>query len=319
MNIDLGIAIKQRPLSYYLVVPLLSLLFLLFAKFTTGLRSDHFFLVTIINLAFYISHYSRRLIIGLGIMIVYWIIYDSMKAWPNYAYNTVYIQSLYNSEKNLFGIHTVNGVVTPNEFFLIHKSGVLDILCAFFYLSWIPLPLMFAVYAYFTNKNLFLRFCFAFFIVNCIGFVIYYLYPAAPPWYYAIYGPELITSTKSYAAGLLRFDQYFGVNLFSGLYAKGSNVFAAMPSLHASYPLIGLYYTLKQPRRWMRIVFAVVMIGIWFSAIYLTHHYVLDVLAGITCGIIGIIFFEKVLMHSWPFKKIFNGYVRAITNKNKEI
>jgi inositol phosphorylceramide synthase catalytic subunit len=315
MSINSGIELKTRPLSYYLVVPLLSILLLLFAAFTTGIRSDHVFLVTIIIIAFYTSHYSRRLITGLGIMIVYWVIYDSMKAWPNYAYNTVYIQSLYDAEKNLFGIHEGTGTVTPNEYFLIHSSRFLDILCAIFYLSWIPLPLLFAIYSYFTDKKLFLRFCFAFFIVNCIGFIIYYLYPAAPPWYYSKYGAELITSTKSHAAGLLRFDHYFNINLFSGLYAKGSNVFAAMPSLHASYPLIGLYYSMKQPRRWMSVVFGIVMLGIWFSAIYLTHHYILDVIAGILCGIAGIIFFEKFLMKNKSFRKLFDRYLDAITHR----
>ncbi|MNL81412.1 PAP2 superfamily protein [compost metagenome] len=34
-----------------------------------------------------------------------------------------------------------------------------------------------------------------------------------------------------------------------------------------------------------------IMVGIWFSAVYTSHHYVLDVLAGILCAITGIALF----------------------------
>ena len=313
MSSEKTMELPDRHWSYFLIIPLLSLCFLFAVKLTTGLRFDHFLLVGIVNASFYLSGFTRRLITGLGVIIVYWIIFDSMKAWPNYLYNTVHIQSLYDLEKSIFGIN-INGInVTPNEYFLSSPNTFLDILCSVFYLTWVPLPLLFAVYLYSINKNLFLRFCFAFLTVNIIGWIIYYTYPAAPPWYIAEHGPILNTATKSYAAGLLKFDHYFGVHLFENLYAKGSNVFAAMPSLHSSYPMIGLFYALRQPRRWMSIVFALVIIGIWFSAIYLNHHYILDVLAGILCGVTGIIVFEKMILKSEWFSRFFRKYEMAIT------
>jgi membrane-associated phospholipid phosphatase len=158
----------------------------------------------------------------------------------------------------------------------------------------------------------------AFFIVNVLGFIVYYLHPAAPPWYFAEYGNVLHIDTKSNAAGLLRVDQLFNIQLFEGIYSKGSNVFAAMPSLHASYPLIGLAYAMKQPVRWLRFLFATFMIGIWFAAIYLSHHYILDVLAGICCGLSGIFILEKVLMKQPFFQKFFSNYLEAITKKNRQ-
>ena len=175
---------KNQKLYSFLIVPILSVLFIFFAYVTTGIRTDHLVLVVIVNACYYISSSSRRLITGLGILIVYWIIYDSMKTWPNWAFHEVDILPLYNLEKLLFGIRYGNNILTPNEFFLIHSFVPVDILCAVFYLCWMPLPLFFAFYLYSKNKNLFLRFCMAFFIVNCIGFIIYYIHPAAPPWYY---------------------------------------------------------------------------------------------------------------------------------------
>ena len=150
-----------------------------------------------------------------------------------------------------------------------------------------------------------------------IGFVIYYLHPAAPPWYYTAYGSSLDVHTKSNAAGLLRFDHYFGITLFTDLYEKGSNVFAAMPSMHASFPLIGLVYASKQPDKWLRYIFAIAMIGIWFSAIYLSHHYILDVLAGVSCGLAGIFVLENILLKNKSFATFMTAYEKKITAPSK--
>lgn len=296
-------------------MPILSIALLAFASLTTGIRSDHIFLITIVNLSYYLTSATRRLITALGIIIVYWIIYDSMKAWPNWAFNEVDSLPLYNLEKSLFGIQHAGALLSPNEFLIAYHNKWLDLLCGMFYLGWVPLPLMFALYLYYTNKNLFLRFCMAFFIVNILGFIIYYLHPAAPPWYIAEHGPVVDVQTKSYAAGLLRVDQILDIKLFEGIYSKGSNVFAAMPSLHSSYPLIGLYYSFRQPRKLIRIIFATFMIGIWFSAVYLNHHYVLDVLAGIGCGVLGIYLFERLLMRQPTFNRFMINYENEITGR----
>ena len=149
---------------------------------------------------------------------------------------------------------------------------------------------------------------------NFIGFVIYYTYPAAPPWYIQQHGNGFIAGTAGNTAGLVRFDDFFGVSIFKNLYAKGSNVFAAMPSLHSSYPLIVFYYGLKKRVGVvMNIVFATVMAGIWFAAVYTSHHYVLDVLAGIICAGIGIILFQSVLMKTSSFKKLVGKYQQLIS------
>ena len=151
----------------------------------------------------------------------------------------------------------------------------IDILCGIFYLCWVPVPLIFAGILFFRNKSLFFQFSLTFFLVNLIGFAGYYIYPAAPPWYVAQKGFHFIASTPGNTAGLGRFDAYFGTNIFAGIYSKSSNVFAAMPSLHASYMLIVLYYGIKGKMKWFNLLFALIMLGIWFSAIYTGHHYIL--------------------------------------------
>jgi inositol phosphorylceramide synthase catalytic subunit len=217
-----------------------------------------------------------------------------MKAIPNYLYQRVSIQELYSLEKRFFGISENGLLLTPNEYCNLHFTTGLDILSGLFYLMWIPVPLGFAAWLFFNNKREYLYFSLTFVLVNLLGFVVYYLYPAAPPWYVQLYGVDFHPNIQGNTAGLFRFDEFFGLPVFQTIYTKGSNVFAAMPSLHSSYPPIVLYYGFRNHLKWRNIPFTVVMLGIWFAAVYTGHHYVLDVIGGIICAISGILVFNAL-------------------------
>lgn len=289
-----------------------SLVYLLASFYLIGFKTDQLALTALFNICFFLTRGSRKFIIGFAIFIVYWILFDYMKAFPNYLYNGVHIQDLYDHEKNLFGLVYAGKLVTPNEYWLVNSSTPLDIISGIFYLCWIPVPLAFAAYLFFKDKDLFLHFSLTFVLVNLIGFVVYYVYPAAPPWYHQLNGSNFVPGTPGNTAGLHRFDEFFGLNVFRNLYAKSSNVFAAMPSLHSSYPLIVLYYGIKKRLGWVNLLFVIVMVGIWFAAVYTSHHYVLDVLAGILCAIAGIIIFEKILLRIGGFRKFLERYKALI-------
>jgi hypothetical protein len=286
----------------------LSVIYLLIAQFLIGFKTDQLALIAIFNTCFFTSTATRKFIVGFSIFIVYWIVFDSMKAFPNYNFNSVHIRDLYDTDKSIFGFTYLGKTITPNEYWLLHGNTLLDVIAGIFYLCWIPVPLAFATYLFFRNKDLFLHFSLTFVLVNLIGFIIYYAYPAAPPWYYQLHGSDFIPGTLGNTAGLHKFDAYFNIRLFGNLYEKGSNVFAAMPSLHSSYPLIVLYFGVKNKSGWMNWLFALVAIGIWSAAIYTSHHYVLDVLAGITCAVASIAIFEKILLSSKQFNRFLQHY-----------
>lgn len=292
-----------------IIAALISIAYLLLSYFLIPFKTDQLVLIAIFNTCFFLSPVARKFIIGFSIFIVYWILFDYMKAFPNYNFNSVHIQDLYDGEKTFFGSLHNGFILTPNEFWLQNGNTKFDILSGIFYLCWIPVPLAFATYLFFKNKDLFLHFSLTFVMVNMIGFFIYYVYPAAPPWYYQLYGNHFISGTSGNTAGLHKFDEYFKVGIFQSIYEKSSNVFAAMPSLHSSYPVIVCYYGIKQRAGWIiNVVFAIVAVGIWFAAIYTSHHYVLDVLAGIMSAIIGIVIFEKILFSNKYFSKFLNFY-----------
>jgi len=290
-----------------------SLLYFITSYFLIGFKTDQLVLAFVFNTCFFASTYTRKFIIGFSIFIVYWIIFDYMKAFPNYTYNTVHIQDLYNAEKALFGININGKIITPNEFWIANHSTWIDVATGIFYLCWIPVPLAFAFYLFVKDKQLFLHFSITFVLVNFIGFVLYYLYPAAPPWYMQQFGTNFIAGTKGNTAGLNRFDSVTGLNVFHNLYAKSSNVFAAMPSLHSAYPLIVVYYGFqKKVGIVATILFTIVMLGIWFAAIYSSHHYVLDVLAGIAVAVLGILIFQKIMLRIGWYRSMLQSFYERL-------
>lgn len=286
----------------------LSIGYLLLSFFLIGYKPEQLFLVVLFNSMYYLSRVTRKLIIGFSVFIIYWIIFDYMKAFPNYRYQDVHIESLYHLEKSLFGIHDNGQVLTPNEYLAAHQQTWMDVAAGLFYLSWVPVPLVFAGWLFYKDRKQFVYYSSTFLLVNLIGFVFYYIYPAAPPWYIQQYGFDFQAATPGNVAGLGRFDAFFHANIFGGLYAKSSNVFAAMPSLHSAYPVITFYYALKSRMKWGSIIFALIMVGIWLSAIYTSHHYVCDVLAGILCAVSGIIIFRWIIAR----RKWFHAYLTRI-------
>lgn len=291
---------------------LLSAGYLPLSYFLIGFRPEQVVLVILFNLAFFSSPASRKFVTGFSIFIVFWIIFDYMKAFPNYRYAGVHIGDLYNMEKNWFGIASGGVRLTPNEYWLQHTKTWLDVATGIAYLCWVPVPLIFAGYLFFRDRRSFLDFALNFLLVNLIGFAIYYMYPAAPPWYIQQHGFLFQAATPGNTGGLVRFDTALHTTLFGGLYSKSSNVFAAMPSLHSSYPVILLYYGIRNRLGWMNIFFALLMISIWFSAIYNSHHYVLDVLAGIICAIVSILLYRILSAKSDKFQKFLRLFVSAI-------
>lgn len=295
-----------------LTAGLLSLGYLVLAYLLIGFKTDQLFLVGVFNAFYFATPVTRKFIIGFAVFIVFWILFDFMKAFPNYTFNPVHIESLYNAEKTLFGMESNGILVTPNEYFKEHSHTFLDVMSGLFYLCWMPVPMGFAAYLFFKDRKVFLQFSLTFLLVNLLGFVVYYLYPAAPPWYVEHYGFDFIANTPGNTAGLITFDQFFGVDIFTSLYSKSSNVFAAMPSLHSAYPLIVIFYGLKYRMGWVNIFFATVTIGIWFAAVYSRHHYLLDIIFGILCALIGIGIFDYLSSRNKVVRSFLEKYLKLI-------
>ena len=257
---------------------------------------------------------TRKAALALLPWLLFAVCYDSMRLYPNYKVNPIDVRGLYEAERSLFGISTAAGTVIPGEWFNMHHCSAADFMAGIFYLCWVPVPLAFAIYLYIKGKReMYLRFSFAFLLVNLIGFVGYYIHPAAPPWYAINYGFEPVLNTPGNVAGLGRFDALTGFNVFHSLYGKNANVFAAVPSLHAAYMLVAtIYAVLGRERKLIVCLFAFICIGIWWTAVYTIHHYIIDVTLGILTAIVGILVLEKVVLRTVVARRIMARYVALI-------
>jgi membrane-associated phospholipid phosphatase len=226
------------------------------------------------------------------------VIYDSQRFYEDYIRGPVHVKEPYLFDKTVFGIHTAQGVLTPNEWWQLHTHWTLDLVTGFAYLVFFALFVVIAAYFQFqvakkgTPK---LRASeigergkapiWAFLWLNLIGYSTYYWYAAAPPWYVAKYGlgPAHMEAQAS-QAGCVRFDQLLGTHFFSEMYGRSADVFGAIPSLHISYPLLALFFAIRFGT--LRVFCLVFYLVMCFSAVYLNHHYMLDILWGSTYALI---------------------------------
>ena len=305
-----------------LIVLTASAVFLLLQSLVVGLIPAQVLMVGLFLLLFFAHAATRRLAVALLPFVVFEVCYDWMRLYPNYMVNPVDVRGIYEAEVSLFGITAHDG--TPQtlcDFFHTHHWAVVDLLTGLSYLCWVPGPMAVGLWLYFTGqRRAYLHFVISFLVVNWLGFAIYYIHPAAPPWYVIEHGFEAIVGTGGSAAGLARFDEMVGLPVFQSIYVNNSNIFAAIPSLHAAYMLVATIYAARahcahrSPLSSAIVVLCLlVTAGIWFTAVYSCHHYVIDVLLGIATAIAGVCLFEFVLMRCQPVKRFIDTYERYIT------
>lgn len=297
------------------IVILVSILFLLFQWQVVGLIPGHWIMVALFNLLFFAHPLTRKLSVMMIPFVLFEVCYDWMRLFPNYRLNPIDIRGIFETEKALFGITTASGTVIPCEYFNLHHSSLADFFAGIFYLFWVPGPIALAMWLFFKGQRTYaVRFTWAFLFVNLVGFAGYYIHPTAPPWYALNYGFEPDFSTPGNVAGLARFDELVGIPVFHSIYVNNSNIFAAVPSLHAAYMLVTTIYAIKsrQPR-WLILVCGIITVGIWWTAVYSCHHYIIDVLLGILTAILGVLLFEGVLMRTKFFQRFINNYTHYIS------
>jgi membrane-associated phospholipid phosphatase len=208
-------------------------------------------------------------------------IYDSLRYYlAAGTAGRIHVAGPYELDRAWFGI----GTHTLNEVFEVHHWVIADLVAGFAYLIYVAEYLALTMLVLLSGRvTRALTFARCFLAVNLLGFITYFVYPAAPPWYVAAHGlgPVQARVAPSPAAAS-RFDALIGTQLFEDVYRQSVEVFGAIPSLHVAYPLIAAVLVFQtRELRWARgpaVAYAAVMC---FSAVYLQHHYVIDVLLGL--------------------------------------
>lgn len=281
--------------------------------FLGGLRDDLIIVSSLALVLYYGGPKTHPVFQFLIPLFLTHIIYDTQRYYADLIRMTVHVEEPYRFDKFFFGIETDAGRLTPNEWWQRHTHAVLDFVCGIAYIIFIPVYVACAALWRFwysrmgtalrPARSILLRspqVMWAFFWVNMIGYSTYYWYPASPPWYVELYGfgPARL-DVPANLAGCARFDALVGLPVFANWYGRSADVHGAIPSLHIAYPLMAVYYAYRFGSLKAFTVFFYLLMC--FSAVYLNHHYILDILWGSAYALI--VAFSTDMIWNWLLKR----------------
>jgi membrane-associated phospholipid phosphatase len=219
---------------------------------------------------------------GAAPFVVAAVAYEALRGLVRLRHDTdVHVGALAALDASLFSVDTGSGSLPLTDLVSAAPHPVLDVICGVAYLLFLPELFGLAVYFFFTSRPRMLQVSLGFLLTNLLGWGIWLLYPAAPPWYVDAFGTgPVVLDAASSPAGIARLDSLVGLPIAATFYAQSANVFGAMPSLHVAYPtMVALVcWPLGGRLRVATVVYAAVVA---YAAVYLRHHYVLDVVAGL--------------------------------------
>ncbi|KAI8084883.1 uncharacterized protein BX664DRAFT_283751 [Halteromyces radiatus] len=193
----------------------------------------------------------------------------------SYRPSHIFVNILPTLERILYG-------ASLSEIISKHTHPILDVL------AWLPygvihfsLPFILAFLLFIFGPpgaaNIFGQ---AFGYMNIAGVLTQLLFPNASPWYEMSYGSAPADySIPGEPGGLARIDDILGLKLYGSTFGGSPLVFGAFPSLHSGSATIEmLFVTYLCPKLWpLSIGYTM---WLWWSTMYLTHHYLIDLVGG---------------------------------------
>jgi len=144
------------------------------------------------------------------------------------------------------------------------------------------------------SRPRYLRFMGWFVGLTTVGFVTYVLYPAVPPWLASQHGD--LASTHRVVHELW---DHLGCHAIAGEFSGASvrvNDVAAIPSLHAAYPLMIALFFWRRSGLWTKAVLALYPPVMAIALVYTAEHYVFDIVLGWLYVIVTFFAMQQI----WP-------------------
>lgn len=213
--------------------------------------------------------------------------YEVLRGFADGIGFTVHFDSLINWEKSLFG--SLPPLELQKRFYSTDKVAWYDVFFSVVYFLHFVYPLLIALVFWFKSRNLYKKFVTALLFISFSGFVLYVLYPTAPPWLASNQGyikpvHKVINDT------LQKTNSPHSISYF---YQRlNPNPVAAFPSLHAAYAALG-FLALFNFSAVFGLAFLPLAISIWVGIVYLGEHYIVDALAGFVLAYVCFILVYK--------------------------
>jgi hypothetical protein len=186
--------------------------------------------------------------------------------------------------------HLTPGSALPTVWLQQHlysgRTGALEVFSVAAYISHFVVPLLIgAVLAIAGRSRDFKILMFGILTVSVLGSITFLVAPTAPPW---------LAAQDGYIGGVHHIlkQTLFDLHMTSLANVEGDagkyDITAAVPSLHAAFPLIVLL-TVVNARlpRWVAGLVGVQLLSVLFSIVYLGEHYVVDAVVGLAYGAVA--------------------------------
>ena len=178
----------------------------------------------------------------------------------------------------------------------LYRTPFLDYLGAFFYSLHLIAPVVFGFVLWKYSPKNFRKYTLALAIGTYSALVTFLVYPVAPPYD----GVNWVYGANTVVRVLFQVDSNVGIPFFRTIFDYiSSDPYAAFPSLHAMFPwLISLFaLKIKKIRALPILIFPA---GVWFSAVYLGEHYVVDIIGGIVYATVAFFLVEELVPRITP-------------------
>lgn len=259
------------------------------------LSPDQFFLVAIVA-AIAIGGLWRFLRDWTPFILLF-LSYEYMRGLAPLLNKSVHITEMINADKYLFGF--VPTIKLQAALFHPGNPQWYDFVSIIFYMMHFIVPMVTAFTFWLISKKTFREFTLALIILSFAGFTTYVIFPAMPPWLAAQHGflPPIHKVMDAVVANLgqpLALPTAY--KFFRG------NEIAAMPSLHAAYPLLVSLFAIRYFKKPALLLLPYVF-GVWFAVVYMGEHYAIDVIVG---ALYAATVFLLVIKRSLIFEKLFS-------------
>lgn len=228
------------------------------------------------------------------VILIMWL-FQSLETYTGVIRKTSIDEYLYRADVWLFGVE-------PTVWLSKKQTPLFTDYMAFAYGSYFITPMVLATMLSLRGRREdFREMTTALVLQMGIGFFLFLIFPAGPPRYY----PELVNGGFDPP----QLHSYFGLfELQQGAFDSADPVRtrSAFPSLHCSLALLTLIYSYRfsdavwprRPKLWFWIVL-VIVVSLWVSVVYLRHHWVVDMFAGLALGATAN-WLAPILRRRWP-------------------
>lgn len=263
----------SRKITIFLPVAYITIVTIFLFWHRVGFSPDQFFaLALLITL---IIGRSKQFILDWSVPVVLFLSYDYLRGLLPNLTRQANIFPMINFDKAIFGSIPTN---TLQSF--LFRDGILrwyDYVATVLYMSHFIVPMVVAFIFWIKKREDFRNYSLVLLILSYGAFLTFLVFPAMPPWMASRQGfiPELIKVMDQVFANLPT-----PIDLPSFYQFVGANLVAAVPSLHAAYPVVTFLFITRKNKPFGWSLALPYTLAIWFSIVYLGEHYVFDIVVG---------------------------------------